>query len=665
VATSSCEAAGISRFRQREKRFLCRARCLTYGLVVVGIFNWTAALFLAAGLVASQFLLGGWWYPALTVPGYSLVAAGAVAAGLAFRGVRDAPGAWCFGSTALFAFYLFWRQAQAPDAYVARADTWLLLGFLCVYLAVAWQLRANGPRALLLGVIFTLVVFQSLLAVAQFASETPFHPWPDLARHMSLPRGDAAGWRAGWLSGTFASRTALAGALEIGTFLALGLLVWGRGGPALKLLLLWVSAAGFVGLSLSLSRSAYLGVPAGLAAFALLSFFVIRRGAHNHRGWLTVGALSLVILAVALALAAGAESFSVRLRLGELRLDEYREKLWSFTVPPMLSLDPWLGAGANMFDQLSLRYRGLGFEAKPVHAHNDWLQLLVEYGAVGLGLGLVFFLVHVAAGWRNALRLAAEMPVSGLLPQSTSLGLAAGSFGAAVAVGVHAFFDYSLHIPAVALLAALCGGWLAGTARPGDVREARAVPWWMMWLAGVPMVPGLMLGFLVLREGPAEFRALRAENLLCSGQPGEAWDQSIDGLKLRPANARLLVLAGESAGQLGDAASSPAERLEWYSRAAAYFSEANRERPFFAYARREQALALYYRGLYAQSLPIHLRAIALDPDHARGYEYLAIQFLRQGRQAEARRLFRLARTLPGSRLAAPYLKEIESGRDSL
>ncbi len=630
------------------------------------MLNWGVATLLAAGLAVSQLLLGGWWYPALAAPGYLLVALASLAAALAFSGLRDAPGAWCIGSTALLAGYLFWRQSDAPDAYVAQADAWLLLGFLCVYLCSAWQLRGNGPRALLLAILFVLVAGQALLAIAQFAAERPFHPWADLARHMSLPRGDAAGWRAGWLSGTFASRTALAGALEAGTFLALGLLVWGRGGAAVKILLLWVSAAGFVGLSLSLSRSAYLGVPVGLAAFALLSFLVVRRGAHTHRGLLAAGALLLVALSLALALAAGAESFSVRLRLTELRLDEYREKLWFLTVPPMLSLDPWFGAGPNMFDQLSLRYRGVGFEAKPVHAHNDWLQLLVEYGRVGLALGLAFFLVHVAAGWRNALRLAREMPAAGLLPQSTTLGLATGSVGAAVAVGVHAFFDYGLHIPAVAMVAALCGGWLAGARHSRETRETSAMTWWLKAFALVtPLASGLALVWSVWRDGPAEHSALRAENFLCSANPGEAWDESMRGLMLRPSNARLLVLAGEAAGQLGDAAAAPAERLEWYKRAAAYFGEANRERPFFSYAWRERALAFDYLGAYPQALPLHLRAIARDPDHARGYEYLGVYFWRQSRTEEARRLFRLARAMTGSRLAGPCLEAIEKGQESL
>lgn len=648
-----------------RKNSFSRFRAAYLSAVTNRLLNWVSAALLAAGLAASQFLLGGWWYPALAAPGYLLVALAAVVVSLAFAGIRDLPGAWCVGSTLLFAGYLFWRQSASPDVYTARADTWLLLGAFCVYLTVAWQLRGSGPRALLLTIIFSLVVFQSLLAVAQFTAENPFHPWPDIARHMALPRGETAGWKSGWLSGTFATRTALAGALEVSSFLALGLLVWGRGGAAVKMLLLWVAAAGFVGLSLSLSRSAYLGVPAGVAAFALLSFFVVRRGTIAHRGLLAAGALLLVGLSLLLAVWAGAESFSVRLRLTELHLDPYRQDLWFLTVPPMLSLDPWFGAGANMFDQLSLRYRGAGFTAKPVHAHNDWLQLLVEYGRLGLAFGVAFFAVHIAAGWRNALRIARDTPPTGLLPQSTSLGLAAGSVGAFAAVGVHAFFDYSLHLPAVALLVALCGGWLAGARFSREMRERVTVPRWLKALALMPLLSGVVLLVSVLREGPAEHAALRSENELCAGNPSGAWDEAISGLICRPDNPRLLVLAAESAGQLGDAALVRREKMEWYARAAAYFSEAARERPFFFYAWREKSLALDYQKRFAESLPVHLRAIARDPDHARGYEYLGYHFWLNGHPAEAMRLFRLARELPGASVTDNFLQTLEMGRNSL
>jgi uncharacterized protein YidB (DUF937 family) len=152
---------------------------------------------------------------------------------------------------------------------------------------------------------------------------------------------------------------------------------------------------------------------------------------------------------------------------------------------------------------------------------------------------------------------------------------------------------------------------------------------------------------------------------LGGGDSGKAWDEAVAGLSLRSSNPRLLLLAAESAAQLGLAAPSPEEKREWHSRASAYFDEAIRERPFFSYSWRERALALDYQARFSEALPVHLRAIARDPDHARGYEYLAYHYWLQGRKQEARRLLYLAQTLTGSFLAADLLRLLEADRDSL
>ena len=219
-----------------------------------------------------------------------------------------------------------------------------------------------------------------------------------------------------------------------------------------------------------------------------------------HRRWLAAGALVVVVISLGVGLGIGSESIAVQMRLASLQLDEFRENLWFVSVPPMLELEPWTGVGANMFDQLSMRYRGTGFTNLPVHAHNEWLQLRIEYGRLGLLLGAVFFAVHIAAGWRNALRMAREAGAMALLPQGTTLGLCVGALGAFAAQGMHAVFDYGLHVPAVALLSALGAGWLAGAGgfRLAPASDAGVAGWpsCRLWLvrAGVDGGPGRSCG---------------------------------------------------------------------------------------------------------------------------------------------------------------------------
>ena len=628
------------------------------------LLNWSSAVLLAAGLAVSQVLLGGWWYPALAVPGYLLAGAAAVMAGLLFWRPQGAPAAWCTGTALLFGGYLLWRQSASPDAYAARADTWLVLGALSVYLTAAWQLRGDGVRGLVLGTLIALGVVQAVLVVVQFTADAPFHPLADLAPHLRLPRGDGTAPNPGFVSGTLASRGSLSAVLQASTFLALGMLVWGRGGAAVKLLLLWATAAGFAALTLCLSRSAYVGAATGLAVFALVSFMVASRGAVAHRFWFAAGALAAVVVSLFLALPLALESIAVRVRFDALGLDAYRESLWFVVVPPMLALDPWFGTGANMFDQLSLRYRGTSLAGWPVHAHNDWLQLLVEYGRVGFALGCVFFLVHFASGWRTALRLAREIPPAGWLPRSTELGLVTGALAVLAAQGAHSFFDYRLHVQAAALPVALAAGWIAAARAGLPSAGAERWPAWLLPLGLMPAVAGGLLLWSVGREARAEQAAFAAINAMHRGEPDLAWELVEEARQRNPRHPRLLVVAGEAAGMLGNRAGAEAERSAWYRQAAASFAEAARERPWLPYAWREFALASDWSGRTAVSLPWHLRAIGREPDHARGYEYLALHFWKQGRDEEAVRLFRLARRLPGSSLAREFLERIERERQA-
>lgn len=619
---------------------------------------WCVAGLLAAGLASAQLLLGGWYYPALMGPGLALVGLAGVLAAVAFWKTEDAPGAWCVGSMLLFAGYLFWRQSASPDAYVARDDAWLLLGGLTVYFTVAWQLRGSGPRWLVLGVIFALMLGQVVLVVAQFAAESPFHPLADVALRMRLPHGDEGLINRGWVSGTLATRGTLSAVLQATTFLALGLLVWGPGKAAVKMVLLWVVAAGFAGLVLSLSRAAYLGVTAGAVAFALVSFFIVNRGVVAHRLWLGAGALGLVALSLALAFFVGVESFLVRLRLEELGGDAYRQALWFTTVPPMLTLDPWFGAGANMFDQLSFRFRAGAFDGRPIHAHNDWLQLLVEGGRVGFLLGVGVYVIHFAAGWRNSLRLARESVATGWWPQGMELGLASGALAAWVAQGVHSFFDFRMHLTPVVLLMALSAGWLAGAGTGSRLRGLPSVPPWLRLLALLPAIPGLVLIGWIWRDGPAEYRALQADNALLRRDDGTALDHVTAGLELDADNPRLRAISAELARRQRGEDIDQVSSGPWAVRTASDWEMVLSRQPYSAAALREYALAQTHRGLFVQSEPFHLRAIARDPDHAAGYEYLGYYFLRQRRPEEALRLFLLARRFPGASVTAQEIDEL-------
>ncbi|GAB2866343.1 O-antigen ligase family protein [Lentzea nigeriaca] len=121
----------------------------------------------------------------------------------------------------------------------------------------------------------------------------------------------------------------------------------------------------------------------------------------------------------------------------------------------LVSRSPLLGAGPGnasfFFDR--------GNEGARVmrYVHNEYLQVLVELGAVGLLLALGVVAAVLIAMWRG---------------RGTPLW--AGAMAAVVVVLVHSGFDFLWHLPVVLVVAGLCAGLGFPSTRDGVVEGVRA-----------------------------------------------------------------------------------------------------------------------------------------------------------------------------------------------
>ena len=117
----------------------------------------------------------------------------------------------------------------------------------------------------------------------------------------------------------------------------------------------------------------------------------------------------------------------------------YRLRLWRDALRAARQAHGGQGLGA--FQDALPRFKQGAGELRVEHAENDYLELLVEGGAIA-GLALAAFL------WQLLKGLAKPAPHRGV-----EHGLRLGATAAGVALGVHSFMDFNLHIPASALLA--------------------------------------------------------------------------------------------------------------------------------------------------------------------------------------------------------------------
>lgn len=397
--------------------------------------EWCVAVLLSANLVWTSLCLGGVraetmaWSWALT--GVTLALSLALAA---LHGVRPHRASW------VFAPFLICAAANlafvTPVRWLGARD-WLHWAQLFAVFWIALNgLRRERPRRLVLAVIALLGVTAVVLACHQFAVNPK---WLMMGRSQ-------AGQYVGRAAGFFGNPNTLAAFFVLLLPAALGF-AWRRGFDLTRRLACgYIAAALLLGLVFTMSRG---GLLALAAALILWPWFV--KTWRVRRRALTCGAVVLATALGALALWTGMPSARERLQeLAHNHGERSRPILWAAALK-MTADAPAAGTGAGSFNVVFEKYRPEGFRDEPQWAHNDFLNILSDYGISGFVLFLGGALALAFFG-RSRVRLAPHV-VSDEIVRCAAFarGLGVGLAG----LGFACLVDFHLHIPAVGMVAAV------------------------------------------------------------------------------------------------------------------------------------------------------------------------------------------------------------------
>ncbi len=216
----------------------------------------------------------------------------------------------------------------------------------------------------------------------------------------------------------------------------------GEGVGLTRVLAVFGSAVIWTGLLLSHSRA---GLLAALIAAAIV--LVRFRSVRAARWAGALGAIVLLaLLSAELTQAPGERFFTVK---DDIQSKGGRVTVWR-DATALIASRPVLGWGFGTFESAFPMVQSEAIELRYDHAHNDWVEWTTEGGAVAL--------LAAAAFLGLTLRQASG--------RATDSGFDAGfrvaGRAAIAAVAVHALWDFSLRIPAVALTAAVIAGVLLG-----------------------------------------------------------------------------------------------------------------------------------------------------------------------------------------------------------
>jgi len=191
-----------------------------------------------------------------------------------------------------------------------------------------------------------------------------------------------------------------------------------------------------------------------------------------------------------------------------------RPLMWRGAWRIFLAHPAW-GGGAGSYNVRFEEFRPEAYQDEPLWAHNDYLNTLADYGAVG---AVLFFGAAGVVAWRS--RRARATPSRDWLDDPV---LARALTAGLVAFSLQLLVDFNFKIPALAMAFALVAAWVVQRAWPANVT---AVPESRPTRAGAAVAAGLVLasaGFWVLpfyRAEALRYGARQAINLLAVGGLG-------------------------------------------------------------------------------------------------------------------------------------------------
>ncbi|MDA7616711.1 O-antigen ligase family protein, partial [bacterium] len=350
---------------------------------------------------------------------------------------------WLTIFSLLGAGYLVGRALMGGPEGLAVHDVTLVLSAIGVYLSVSST--GKGARSLWIMLLAIVGIANVGLAISQSALENSFYFW------------QSGGADEGHAIGLFAHYNAFASFLNGTVFFFLSYVFFGRN-VAARWACALLSLGLIVCLVMSQSRGGWLSFVVGGSLWMVLLILFLKQRRSKFLGIVSIAVVALGIGGIV-------SSVWMVQRITENRVEKYEEATGRKVEAKVsdggrvafqqmgfeIFLDsPIVGGGARAFS-----YRALEkwdpdtlelWMGDPEFAHNEFVQLLSDYGLVGFALILILLFIHGIVGVINLVN-----------EDDRDSGLSIWQLGAAgglVAMLCQSYFSFIFHFPACVVLCA-------------------------------------------------------------------------------------------------------------------------------------------------------------------------------------------------------------------
>lgn len=544
-----------------------------------------------------------------------------------------------------FLAYAFWRATRVDVPHVAWEEILWLVTYVLMFWLVVQSLHSQDGMGWTVHLLVGFGILLSLYSLMQYFGDSLSVLW--------LSKPEQYFERA---SGTFVNPNHMAGWMVQILPLALGQVFLARNTGVVKVIHGYGALMMLAAIGLSFSRGGLLATAVVLAVF--FGWVAWRR--RNLR--LISGILlGVVVLAGGLFLRFHEKARTRVTAVAEEGHPEsgIREYLWSPAFQ-MWKDHALIGVGPAHYNVRFPAYRPPTMQLSPGYVHNEYLQVLVDFGWVGavwvaLGVGFLVYGMHRSQKYVD--RGGGDLGRRGSNRTAVFVGASIGLLGLAV----HCAGDFLLHIPAVGLVGVTLAGLVSAHWRFATERYWVNTAFWHRGVATIVLAGGvgwmLMAAQAYAREGRYLNRAAGMNEVT-----SELLNTLEKAHEVAPGNPRTAYELGENFRRLSwlglsDWRDQAANALEWLQLSAQL-------NPYDPNPHFRMGMTFYWLGEMVRARTAFERAVEMAPNDVEIHVHYGWFLLNRGQVETARQIFE--QTLEwnwwDNWLAKRYLAEIEEGR---
>ncbi|HXT42189.1 MAG TPA: O-antigen ligase family protein [Candidatus Angelobacter sp.] len=522
--------------------------------------------------------------------------------------------------------YAIARYQQADIEYAARQELIRVLVYSLLFFAILNNLARQETTQLISFVMIFLALAISMYGIFQFATNSEY-VWHFVKPVVFRKRG----------SGTYINPNHLAGFLELLAPLGLAYALTGRLGHVLRISLGYASLAMLAGISVTLSRGAWISTGVSLGLFFVL---LIQRREQRLPALIVVA--GLIAAGAYFYLSADRVHKRVENVLSVESPDSARGRIWLWQPTMKMWQDhPWCGVGPAHFDYRFPEYRPPEIQARPGFAHNDYLNTLADWGLVGTSLIVAAFVLLYVGVFKTWKFVSRDQSVLGTKPSNRAAFVLGASVGL-VAILIHSFTDFNMHVPANAILAVTLMALLSGYLRFATDRY-----WINPGLIGriIATVVGIIVVFYLGQQGYR--RGREYAQLELAAKETAYTPKMMAALRaaaaIEPENFETTYALGEALRRVGWDGDSGSEKL--ISEAMHWFQQGIRLNPYDPYNYMKFGMCLDWSGRHDEAAPYFEMAVKSDPNNYYVLAHQGWHFVQVGDYSAAKPWFEKSLTL--------------------